>query len=112
MPGRDHTPLTEPMYYILLSLLNQARCGTEIAEYVGNRTKGRVRLGPGTLYALLAKFEGLNLIREANVEGRKRTYCITAQGRAMFDRELARLRACVNDGGEAFRCKPRFVSPL
>ena len=40
------------------------------------------------------------LIRETEVEGRKRTYALTDKGREAFQEELARLRACVNDGEE------------
>ena len=66
--------LTESMFYVLMALLRQARCGTEIAEYISAVTQSRVRLGPGTLYTILAKFEEVGLIRETAVEGRKRTY--------------------------------------
>ena len=38
--------LTESMFYVLMALLRQARCGTEIADFVAARTKSRVRLGP------------------------------------------------------------------
>ena len=38
------------------------------------------------------------MIREAAVEGRKRTYAITDRGRALFRQELSRLRLCVADG--------------
>ena len=41
--------LTESMFYVLMALLRQARCGTEIAEYISAVTQSRVRLGPGTL---------------------------------------------------------------
>ena len=56
--------LTESMFYVLLSLLRQERCGTEIVRYVDDATAGRVPLGPGTLYTILAKFqeEGLNRV--------------------------------------------------
>ena len=40
--------LTESMFYVLLSLLRQERCGTEIVRYVDDATAGRVPLGPGT----------------------------------------------------------------
>ena len=40
-------------------------------------------------------------IEEIEVEGRKRTYSLTDKGREAFHEELARLRACVNDGEEA-----------
>lgn len=38
--------LTESMFYVLMSLLKEDRCGTEMADWVQARTKGRVRLGP------------------------------------------------------------------
>ena len=90
--------LTESMFYVLLSLLRQERCGTEIVRYVDDATAGRVPLGPGTLYTILAKFQEEGLIREAAVEGRKRTYAITDRDRALFRQELSRLRLCVADG--------------
>lgn len=101
MPGREKGPLTEPMYYVLMSFLHREMCGTEIMEFVERKTKGRVKLGPGTLYTLLAKFQDEGLIDETAVEGRKRTYRLTDKGRKSFQEELARLRACVDDGEEA-----------
>ena len=90
--------LTEPMFYVLLSLLRQERCGTEIVRFVDDTTAGRVPLGPGTLYTILAKFQEEGLIRETAVEGRKRTYAITDRGRALYRQELSRLKLCVADG--------------
>lgn len=98
MAGREKGPLTEPMYYVLMSFLRSEMCGTEITEFVERKTQGRVRLGPGTLYTLLAKFQDDKLIAETSVDGRKRTYRITEKGLAAFREELARLRACVDDG--------------
>ena len=90
--------LTESMCYVLLSLLRQERCGTEIVEFVDNTTAGRVPLGPGTLYTILGKFVEERLIEETAVEGRKRTYRITERGRALYRQELSRLKLCVEDG--------------
>ena len=90
--------LTESMFYVLMALLRQARCGTEIAEYISAVTQSRVRLGPGTLYTILAKFQEEQLIEETAVEGRKRTYRITEKGRTLYHEELERLRSCVIDG--------------
>lgn len=90
--------LTEPMFYVLLSLLRQDRCGTEIMQYADDATVGRVALGPGTLYTILAKFLEEKLIEEVSVEGRKRTYRITERGRALYRTELGRLKLCVADG--------------
>ena len=101
--GREKGPLTEPMYYVLMSFLRQDMCGTEITEFVDRKTQGRVNLGPGTLYTLLARFLDEGLIRETQVDGRRRTYRITPKGRAAFQEELERLRACTADGEEEFR---------
>ena len=101
--GREKGPLTEPMYYVLMSFLRQDMCGTEITEFVDRKTRGRVNLGPGTLYTLLARFLDEGLIKETQVDGRKRTYRITPKGRAAFQEELDRLRACAAEGEEEFR---------
>lgn len=100
MPGRDKGGLTEPMYYVLMSFLHGEMCGIEITDFVSQKTAGRVRLGPGTLYTLLAKFQDEKLIEETQVDGRKRTYRITQKGRDAFQEELERLKACVLDGEE------------
>ena len=65
------------MFYVLMSFMGKEMCGIEIAEFVERKTKGRVRLGPGTLYTILGKFEEEHFIEEIQVEGRKRTYRIT-----------------------------------
>ena len=100
MGGKERGALTEPMFYVLMALLRREVCGIEIAEFVERKTAGRLRLGPGTLYTLLGKFEEERLIEEIRTEGRKRTYRITDKGRAAYREELERLRACVRDGEE------------
>ena len=90
--------LTESMFYVLLSLLRQERCGTEIVQFVDDTTAGRVPLGPGTLYNLLEQFNRAEFIRETKVEGRRRSYILTDRGRALFRQELSRLKLCVADG--------------
>jgi DNA-binding PadR family transcriptional regulator len=89
--------LTEPMYYILISLLKE-RCGVDIMESVDHISKGRVRVGPGTLYALLGKFQKENIIRETEVQGRKRSYIITDKGNELLQEEYRRLKTLVKDG--------------
>ena len=100
MGGKDRGPLTEPMFYVLMSFLKRDMCGTEITEFVARKTRDRARLGPGTLYTLLGKFQEEGLIQETEVDGRKRTYRLTGKGRAVFQEELDRLRACLNDAEE------------
>lgn len=89
--------LSEPMFYVLMSFLKEERCGTEIVEFTEHKTKGRVKIGPGTLYAILAKFQDEGLISETQVDGRKRTYCMTKKGRKVYEEEVRRLQACLLD---------------
>lgn len=101
MGTKERGPLTEPMFYVLMSFLRQEMCGIEITEFVSQKTGGRVVLGPGTLYTLLGKFQEEHLIKETQVEGRKRTYRLTEKGREVYLAELERLKTCVRDGEEA-----------
>lgn len=89
--------LTESMFYVLLSLNREERCGAEIAGFVEQKTAGRVKLGPGTLYTILGKFEEEQWIREVHAEGRKRTYRITERGRRAWEEEVRRLKTCLDD---------------
>ena len=65
--------LTESMFYVLMALLKQPKCGTEIAQFVLEKTRKRVEIGPGTLYTILSKF--------------KRTYHITEIGKKAYVKE-------------------------
>lgn len=97
MGSKERGPLTEPMFYVLMSFLHRDMCGTEITEFVQERTDGRVKLGPGTLYTLLSKFQEEKLIEEVAVSGRKRTYHLTAVGLQVYREELKRLHNCLAD---------------
>lgn len=104
MPRESLKSLTESMLYVLMALQSGPRCGTEIADAVERITAGRLRLGPATLYTILGKFEKGRYICETQVQGRRRTYQITAAGQAAYREEVQRLQRCVADaqreGGE------------
>ena len=89
--------LTEPMYYILLALTEEC-CGVDIMERVKKLSADRVSVGPGTLYAMLAKFEEKEIIRLTASEGRRKSYVITELGRAELKKEYDRLNRMVQDG--------------
>lgn len=91
-----HT-LTEPMYYILLALTEEC-CGVDVMDQVKEISGGRVRVGPGTLYAMLSKFEEHQIIRRTAEEGRKKSYVITETGFMMLEKEYQRLKRMVEDG--------------
>lgn len=95
--------LTESMFYVLMALSQEAKCGIDIADYIDHQTFGRLRIGPATLYTILGKFEKERFIQEVFVEGRKRTYQITEKGHIAYLNELARLKQCVADAVAAER---------
>ena len=93
--------LSETMFYTLMALTREEMCGTEAAEYVRRLTDGRVHMGPGTLYTILANFQSEGLIEKRREEGRRITYGITEKGRTVFASELERLRLCLRDAALA-----------
>lgn len=97
MPKKSMDTLTESMFYVLMALMEGPKCGIDIADFIEKRTKGRLQMGPATLYTILGKFEKEKYIRETAVEGRKRTYEITGKGFEAYREELKRLKQCVLD---------------
>lgn len=97
MAREQFQTLTEPMYYILLALTEEC-CGVDIMEKVKAISHGRVLVGPGTLYAMLAKFEENGVIQMTASEGRRKSYIITETGREMLQKEYDRLMIMVEDG--------------
>ena len=106
MPRKSLELMTESMLYTLMAVQTGPRCGTEISAYVEALTRGRVQLGPGTLYTILNKFLEVGYLREVAVEGRKRTYALTEAGREAYALELERLRTCRRDAGTAISFTP------
>lgn len=97
MAREQFQTLTEPMYYILMALMKEC-CGVDIMDRVEEISGGRVRVGPGTLYAMLSKFEKNQIIRLTQEEGRRKSYIITDEGIEMLKKEYERLRTMVEDG--------------
>ena len=101
MPKKAMDGLTEAMFYVLMAFSRGPMCGTDVAEYIRQRTGGRLQIGPATLYTILGKFEREKYIREVEVDGRKRTYRVTEKGRLAYEEELQRLRLCLEDAEQA-----------
>ena len=94
--------LSEPMYYTLLALTEEC-CGVDIMERVRALSHGRVLVGPGTLYAMLAKFEEKDIIRLTASEGRRKSYVITDAGKEELRKEYIRLQTMMSDGSIYFK---------
>lgn len=97
MARKKFSTLTEPMFYLLMALRGGDKCGIDISDFILNKSKNRVLIGPGTLYALLSDFEQEGIIRYVGVEGKRKIYSITELGNRLYNEELTRLRQCIFD---------------
>ena len=95
-------PLSEAAFHILVALAEGDRHGYAILQEVAERTRGQVRLGPGTLYRSIQRMLEQGLIEEPRErpaaeldDERRRYYRITALGRTAAGAEAARLAALV-----------------
>lgn len=93
-------PLSTSVFEILLALADADRHGYAIMQEVEERTNGRERLGPGTLYGAIKRLRSGGLIEEKlskpepGDDERRRVYSLTDRGRALAvleSRRLARL---------------------
>ncbi len=92
-------PLTEGVYYILLSLLHPLH-GYGIMQRAEALSRGRVRLAAGTLYGALTTLLEKGWIRtlENWPDSRKKQYQITPLGREALQYELTRLEELLENG--------------
>ena len=96
-------PLTESMFYILISLL-QPNHGYGIMQQVEERTKGRVALGAGTLYGALNTLlekKWIMLHSQDDQSRKKKEYLITALGKEILNEEITRLSELLENGRKA-----------
>jgi len=89
--------LTEPMYYVLLCLKEPLH-GYGIMKLIDVMTDGRVKVGPGTLYNLIARFEKDEIVSQVSSTEKKKTYVLTPKGQTLLDEEWQRLKQLVQDG--------------
>lgn len=92
-------PLTETVFYILLSL-DAPLHGYGVMQRVGEMSGGRIALGAGTLYGALTTLSEKGWIAPvAGGEGdRKKEYVITGAGRAAVHAEVERLEELLRNG--------------
>ena len=93
----EQGPMTEAMYYILLSLLKPGH-GYGMRQPLSELSSGRLIMGPGTLYGVLSRMNKEGLIVPAGEEGRRKNYAITEDGKAALLSEYQRLKSMVSDG--------------
>jgi len=91
-------PLKTNWLHILISLADQERHGYAIMQDVLERTKGKVRLWPATLYGSLRRLMEAGLIEQSDErpaaeldDARRRYYRLTPSGRRVLAAETERL---------------------
>jgi DNA-binding PadR family transcriptional regulator len=96
-------PLKPHWFHVLLSLYDQDQHGYGIMQEVLERTGGKVRLWPATLYGTLKRLIEEDLIEESGErpaaeldDARRRYYRLTRQGRRVLAAESQRLEDLVH----------------
>jgi len=97
--------LSQPEFYILLSLAIKSRHGYEIMKQVEQDSGRKVLLGPGTLYGAIKRMLTSKLIEEVHGDNpRRKYYSLTEKGRESLSSELQRY----NDAVELAKRKNLF----
>src|SRR5690349_4614094 len=114
MPPEDFLPLKPHWFHVLLSLADQEQHGYGIMQEVLDRTGGKVRLWPATLYGTLKRLIDAGLIEESDErpapeldDARRRYYRLTPFGRRVLAAESARLEDLVRVIHSKRGLKPR-----
>ena len=97
-----NVPLTPAVLHILLALSTEERHGYGIMKQVEADSRGKVKMGPGTLYGSIGRMIDAGLIREsdkrvdADMDDERRVYYqITGVGEKALEAELERYREVV-----------------
>ncbi len=116
MPETDtqsFLPLKAHWFHIMLSLAGGEQHGYGIMQEVLERSSGRVRLWPATLYGSIKRLIEMDLIQESDErpapeldDARRRYYRLTAFGRSVLNAECGRLEELVR----AVRLKQALVT--
>jgi DNA-binding PadR family transcriptional regulator len=95
-------PLKTHWFHIMLSLAGGEQHGYGIMQEALNRTSGKVRLWPATLYGSVKRLIEAELIEESDKrpapeldDARRRYYRLTPMGRRVLDAECERLQELV-----------------
>ena len=119
-PSKDSQsalPLPPAVFQILVTLADQDRHGYAIMQDVAERTDGRTRLSPGTLYGSIKRMLDEGLIVELDErpdpdhdDERRRYYRLTPFGREVAQSEADRLTTLLRQA-RAAGLTPRRSTP-
>jgi DNA-binding PadR family transcriptional regulator len=100
--GPSERPMAPAVFHILIALADQPRHGYGIMLDVAERTGGKVKMSPGTLYGSIKQMleEGLIVEMESRPakgdDERRRYYRLTREGREAARQEMARMAALLS----------------
>jgi len=110
---RKFIPVKTQWFHIMLSLAGGEQHGYGIMQEVLERTGGKVRLWPATLYGSIKRLIEADLIEESDErpapeldDARRRYYRLTTLGRRVLDAECERLQELVR----TIRVRQRMVT--
>jgi DNA-binding PadR family transcriptional regulator len=99
---QEFLPLKPHWFHIMVSLAAGEQHGYGIMQEVLNRTTGKVRLWPATLYGSIKRLIEAELIEESDErpapeldDARRRYYRLTALGKRVLEAECERLQELV-----------------
>jgi DNA-binding PadR family transcriptional regulator len=99
---QEFIPLKSHWFHIMVSLAGGEQHGYGIMQDVLNRTTGKVRLWPATLYGSIKRLIEANLIEESDErpapeldDARRRYYRLTTLGKRVLGAECERLQELV-----------------
>jgi DNA-binding PadR family transcriptional regulator len=99
----SYLPLTEPSFYILLSLAPGRKHGYAILKDVRVLSKERVNLSTSTLYTAVGRLLDQELIERLSDESSsgpglpRKSYALTDLGRRVLEAETGRLQGMVKE---------------
>ena len=100
----SYLPLTEPTFYILLSLAPGKKHGYAIAKDVKELSNERVNLSTSTLYTAIGRLLDQELIERLFEEDEdsgpglpRKSYALTELGKRVLEAETSRLQGMVNE---------------
>ncbi|PYT23625.1 MAG: PadR family transcriptional regulator [Acidobacteria bacterium] len=88
--------MSDPTLLVLASLADGDKHGYAMVQDIQHFAN--IRLGPGTLYAAIARLEQRGWIRPMKSQYRRQPYCITSAGRRYLEEQLAGLNLVVKIG--------------
>lgn len=88
-----HPDLSRRELFVLSALADEPLHGYGLVKAIELKSEGSIVFDPTHLYRILRKMSADGWIREKETAGysRRRTYCVTANGRSVLRDELARL---------------------